>query len=487
MSGTRERDAGRTPRAGDRVRETASSGELISSRLIERIAARTARVGVVGLGYVGLPVALAFVEAGFPVIGVDIDAEKVLALKQGRSYLRDIPAPSIRQAVGAGTFRPTTSYAQLRRADAVVVCMPTPLDGARPDTRHVEDAARRLAKVLQPGSLAVLESTVYPGATESLFVPLLESSGLRVGRDLLVAYSPERIDPGRRDLSFREIPKVVGGIGGSAARAAEALYATVVDKVVVVSGPREAEMAKLIENSFRHVNIALVHELAMYADDLEVDIWEALGAAATKPYGYLPFWPGPGWGGHCIPLDPAYLSWRVRDRRGHGVRFIDVADAVAAEVPRVVVERAQAVLNVRGKALARSRVLGIGMAFKAGVEDIRRSPGSTVLAELARRGAEVSYHDPLVPRVTVGEREMRSVRLSAARLKAADLVIVFIPQVNVDWETVARHAPLVLDCCNALTGIPAAGQVERLWAPSVDGHRSRRAGSRDRLKGAAQP
>ena len=420
------------------------------ARLVERLEGREALVGVVGLGYVGLPVAVTFAEAGFRVVGVERDPERFEAIKGGRSYLVDVADDDIAPLVRSGRLRPTTSYRSLAKADAVLVCVPTPLKGGVPDLSAIEAAGRSLGKVLAPGSLVVLESTTYPGTTQEVLQPLLEAGGLRGGSDFFLAFSPERIDPGNEHFGFREIPKVVGGVDEGSTRAAEVLYTQVVPKVVTVSSPREAEMSKLIENVYRHVNIALVNELATYARELGVDIWESIEAASTKPFGYQPFWPGPGWGGHCIPLDPSYLSWRVRRDRAHEVKFVELAHTVNAEMPRHVAERISDLLNEHGKPVRASKVLGVGVSYKAGTEDTRGSPGLKILSMLASRGAEVAYHDPLVERERIAGGEVESVPLTREVLAQQDLVVIFVRQSDVDWETVAREAPLVFDCCNAL-------------------------------------
>jgi UDP-N-acetyl-D-glucosamine dehydrogenase len=427
------------------------SGEdaaALPTSLLEKLEGRRALVGVVGLGYVGLPVAVTFAEAGFSVVGVDPDRARVEAIGAGRSYLNDVPED--RLAAVRGKLTATTSYRKLARADAVLICVPTPLSDGRPDLSAIEAAGRSLAKVLTPGVLVVLESTTYPGTTEEVLRPLLEAGGLRAGTDLLLAFSPERIDPGNPHFGFRDIPKLVGGVSPDSTRAAEALYAQVVPKVITVSGPKEAEMAKLLENIFRHVNIALVNELATYAHEMDVDIWEAIDAAASKPFGYMPFFPGPGWGGHCIPLDPAYLSWRVRKDRAHEVKFVELAHTVNAEMPRYVVERVGSLLNDIHKSVRGSRILGIGAAYKGGTEDTRGSPALKVLSVLAARGAEVSYHDPMVAQAEIHGRTLRSTPLSPEAIREQDLIVILTPQVGVDWDLLVREAQCILDCCNAL-------------------------------------
>ena len=415
-----------------------------------KLSERRALVAVVGLGYVGLPVAVQFAEAGFHVIGVDLDPDRVTQLQRSDSYVLDLPAARIAPLVAAGSFRATTSFSDISEADAVLICVPTPITDGTPDLRLVVSAATSIAAVLKKGSLVVLESTTYPGSTEELVRPLLEEGGKEGGDDFLLAFSPERIDPGNKSYGFADIPKIVGGIDEASTLAAVQLYGQVVPKVVSVSSTREAELAKLIENTFRHVNIALVNELAIYAHEMGIDIWEAIDAAATKPFGFMPFYPGPGWGGHCIPLDPAYLSWRVRRERSHEIRFVEVAQAVNSEMPRFVAERVSLLLNDQGKSVRHARVLGIGVSYKPGVDDVREAGAIRVLSRLIKQGAEVSYHDPLVPEVTLGDDTYSSAALTADVLRNQDVVIILVGQQGVDWELVSSEATLVLDCCNAL-------------------------------------
>ena len=418
-------------------------------RLDNLITSGRATIGIVGLGYVGLPVAVAFAEAGFSVVGIDLRAEKVEAIQGGRTHLKDIPDSRVSPLVEAGRLRASMGFEPLTEADVVIICVPTPIAEGAPDLSSVVFAGEEIGKVIKPGSLFVLESTTYPGTTEELLQPLLEAGGLKAGEDFFLAYSPERIDPGNRTHEFGDIPKIVGGIDQSSTRLAAALYEQVVPKVVPVSSPKEAELAKLIENTFRHVNIALINELTVYSHEMGIDIWESIQAAASKPFGYMPFWPSPGWGGHCIPLDPSYLSWRVRKHRSHEVRFVELAQAINSEMPRHVLERISGLLNDVGKPIRGSRILGIGVAYKGGTEDTRESAGLKILGELQRRGAEVTYHDPLVSDVLLGSSESKSISLTAEALEAQDLVLVLVPQVGVDWELVADSSSLVFDCCNA--------------------------------------
>ena len=421
-----------------------------------RIENHDALIGVIGLGYVGLPVAVAFAEAGFHVVGIDLREEKVNLLEQGRSHLRDVADERIKPLRDAGRLRASVSFEPIRQADAVIISVPTPIARGAPDLSSVVFAGEELGKVIKEGSIFILESTTYPGTTDELLQPLLEAGGLKAGQDFLLAYSPERIDPGNPAFDFSDIPKIVGGIDEASTRIASLLYSQVVPKVKSVAGPREAELAKLVENTFRHINIAFINELAIYSHEMGIDIWESIEAAATKPFGYMPFWPSPGWGGHCIPLDPAYLSWRVRQHRSHEIRFIELAQSINSEMPRYTVERISLMLNDAGKSVRDAKILGIGVAYKGGTEDTRESAGEKVLASLLLRGAEVTYHDPLVPQVDIGGRALTSLALDEATLAEQDIVVVLVPQLGVDWNLVAT-APLVLDCCNALKG-----RVQRL-------------------------
>lgn len=418
--------------------------------LVRRFTDGDATIGVVGIGYVGLPVALAFAEAGFDVVGIDLREEKVQAIEEGRSHLLEVDGDRVKAARESGRLRASTSFEPLRDADAVIISVPTPLAGGSPDLSRVVFAGEEIAKVLKPGCLFILESTTYPGTTEELLKPLLEAGGLVAGEDFLLAYSPERIDPGNPDYDFEDIPKVVGGIDDASTQAAAALYERVIPKVITVSGTREAEMAKLIENTFRHVNIALVNELALYCHDMGVDIWEAIEAAATKPFGFMPFWPSPGWGGHCIPLDPSYLSWKVRQYRSHEVRFVELAQSINSEMPRHVVERMTLLLNQEGKAVNGSRILGVGVAYKGGTEDTRESAGLKILTALAERGAQVTFHDPLVLTAEIAGSSQSSCDLTSDQLSQSDAILVFVKQTGVNWELLSSCGVPTLDCCNAM-------------------------------------
>ncbi|MEW6475550.1 MAG: nucleotide sugar dehydrogenase [Actinomycetota bacterium] len=421
--------------------------------LAEAIADRTATVAVVGLGYVGVPLLVAAGAEGFRLIGVDSDIEKVRALRHGRSPVVDVRPEDLTWSTDEITWEGRAQFSSdpclLVAADVILVAVPTPLRDGTPDLSIVRSAMEDVARALRPGQLVVLESTTYPGTTEEVVRPILEATGLVAGRDFALAYSPERINPGD-GRTLREVPKIVAGVTPIDTEIAALFYGTLVDEVVRTSSPRQAEMAKLIENTFRQVNIALVNELATIAPAVGVDIWEALEAAATKPFGYMPFWPGPGVGGHCIAIDPSYLSWRVEQRLGFGIGFIEHARAVNNRMPSHVVSRIGDVLNGEGRALRGSRLVILGLTYKAGVNDVRESPALNVLQRLIAAGAECVYHDPFVPAVVVdgpGDDEVRlgSVPLSEQILADADCVVILTAHPGIDYAAVVDVAPLVFD------------------------------------------
>ncbi len=396
---------------------------------------------VVGLGYVGLPLAVALAEAGVSVVGFDVSPERVAGLRAGRSGIEDVPDAAV--AIPGLSF--TADPGDIEACQAYILCVPTPLREGMPDLGAVESATRTVAAVLHIGDLVVLESTTYPGTTEEVVGPLLDSgSGLVAGRDYLLAYSPERIDPGNPTYGIRNTPKVVGGIDGTSTKAAVDFYAQICDTVVQVEGTREAEMAKLLENTFRHVNIALVNEMAVFCRELDIDLWQVIEAAKTKPFGFMAFYPGPGVGGHCIPVDPSYLSWRVR-KMGFTFRFVELAQEINAQMPSYVVTRLADLLNDAGLALSRSKVLCLGAAYKPDVADCRESPAIEVMRRLRRKGAQVDYADPYVATLTLDGEQLHAVPLTAAALAAADAVVVLTPHTAFDLELVRRDAALVLD------------------------------------------
>ena len=397
-------------------------------------------VGVIGLGYVGLPLAVAFAQEGCDVIAVDVDSRKVEAIEAGESYIEDVSGEALRQ--GAERIHATTRYARLAKADAVLVCVPTPLTRNRePDLGPLIDATRALAEVLQADQLVVLESTTYPGTTRERVAPLLEESGLAAGRDFHLAFSPERVDPGRTDYTLRNTPKVLGGLTDACAERAQELYGLVCDEIVRVSSPEAAELTKLLENIFRSVNIALVNELAMLTDRMGIDIWEVVDAAASKPYGFMRFEPGPGMGGHCLPVDPFYLSWRAREF-DMATEFIELAGKVNQQMPYHCVAKAQRALNDRGMSVKGARIAVVGVSYKPGVGDMRESPALKIIALLRDLGAEVVYHDPHVP--ALAEFALTSTPLEEI-LADTDLAVIVTAHPGVDHELVARRARLVLD------------------------------------------
>ncbi len=421
--------------------------------LVEKIQRGEARAGVVGLGYVGLPLAVEFAASGLRVTGIDVSPAKVAAIREGRSYVIDVPSERIAELVESGRLTATDDFGVVADLDTINICVPTPLRKTRePDLSYVVDAVRAVAEHMHRGQLLVLESTTYPGTTEEIIVPLLRDRGLEPGVDVEVAFSPERTDPGNKQFTTRTIPKVVGGLTPAANEAAVALYGRCIDTVVPVSAPKVAEMVKLLENTFRSVNIALVNELAMLCDRFAIDVWEVIEAAATKPFGFMPFYPGPGLGGHCIPVDPHYLTWKAR-AEGFEPRFIELAGQINAQKPAFVVGKVADVLNDRRKALNGSRVLALGVAYKRDVDDVRESPSLDVMALLLERGADVRYADPLVPSVEVKGRRMDAVDPTAENVAAADVVVLLTDHSDFDLAAIAAHAEAIVDTRNAFKGI----------------------------------
>lgn len=421
-------------------------------KLEQRIASREARPAVVGLGYVGLPLLVELAQAGFRAIGVDIDAERIRALREGRSYVQDVPDAAVAAAIRSGQIEVGTDFDLLRGADTIDICVPTPLRKTRdPDVSYIVAATDGVVPRFGPGKLVILESTTYPGTTEELVLPKLAATGLKVGEDFFLAFSPERVDPGNARYTTRNIPKVVGGVTPTCTRLAAQLFACAVERVVPVSSTRVAEMVKLLENTFRSVNIGLVNELALLSDRMGIDVWEVIDAAATKPFGFMPFYPGPGLGGHCIPIDPFYLSWKARES-GFEARFIELAGQVNAGMPGHVVSKVQRVLNDRGKALRGARVLLIGIAYKADIDDLRESPALDVWKLLEAQGAIVSYHDPYAPHCRHEGARVASRPLDAATVREADVVVITTAHASVDYELIFREAQRIVDTRNAYRG-----------------------------------
>ena len=409
-------------------------------------------MAILGLGYVGLPLLVSLRRAGFACIGVDVDPGRLGSLQEGRSYVTDVPDEELAALAEDTTLVP--SLGEAGPYDAAVICVPTPLTNQQPDLAAIEAAATAVGETLRPGALVILESTTYPGTTEELVRPILEeASGMRAGRDFALVFSPERIDPGREPEHIAKTPRVVGGLTRSCAALATELYASFVYEITAVSSPREAEMAKLIENSFRNVNIALINELAMLSQDLGVDIWESIQAAATKPFGFMPFWPGPGVGGHCIAIDPSYLSWSVARSVGHRVTFVEYAQTVNARMPAYVARRVAEALNDRGLPIKGARILAIGVSYKPDVGDVRESPALLVLQRLKKAGARISYHDPYVPKLQLNGRVRRSAALTAKTLREHDLALILTAHSEIDFERVVEHAPLVFDTRGVTRGL----------------------------------
>jgi len=418
-----------------------------------KLADKSALVGVIGLGYVGLPLARVFVDAGFTVLGFDVDAEKIDALREGQSYIGHVPGDWIAACVASGRFLPTSDALRLAEPDALLICVPTPLSASRdPDLQYVEGTARQIAAVLRPGQLVVLESTTYPGTTRGVVAPILASSGLASEHDFFLAYSSEREDPGNPRHRAGNIPKVVGGMSAASLELAARLYAGALPEVVRVSSAEVAEASKILENTYRAVNIALVNELKLLFDKMGIDIWEVIDAAKTKPFGFQAFYPGPGLGGHCIPIDPFYLSWVAR-QYGMPTRFIELAGEINTRMPEHVVRRVAEALNARGKPVSGSRIGLLGVAYKRDVDDPRESPSFVLIESLQALGALVSYNDPFVPKLPRMRRhaalEMESQPLTAEWLAAQDCVLIATDHSQYDYELVVRHAPLVVDTRNA--------------------------------------
>jgi UDP-N-acetyl-D-glucosamine dehydrogenase len=444
-----------------------------SNILAEKIRNRTARAGVVGLGYVGLPLAVEFARAGLQTVGIDLDPRKVSAINEGTSYIPDVPTADVAALRDAGRLSATTDFAVLRDVDTVNICVPTPLRKTKdPDMSYIVAATEQIARHLHPGMLVVLESTTYPGTTAELVQPMLEAGGLRAGRDFFLAFSPERVDPGNEKFNTRNVPKVVGGTTPSCSRLANALYATAIDTIVEVSSTQVAEMVKLLENTFRAVNIGLVNELALMCDRIGIDVWEVVNAAKTKPFGFMPFYPGPGLGGHCIPIDPFYLSWKAK-QSGFEARFIELAGHVNSSMPEYVADKIGQALNTQRKAVNGSVVLVLGIAYKKDIDDIRESPALDVMHVLHQRGACVGYCDPYVPELRArdwpGAMALTSAPFTAEALAEADSVVVLTDHKVFDFVLVAESAKLIVDARNAL-GSHGGEHVFRLGAPQAVAH-----------------
>jgi len=423
-------------------------------KLLERIEKREAKIAVIGLGYVGLPLAVEQAKAGFSVIGIDRNAERVAMVNQGENYIPDVLIDDLAAVVSEGRLKAVQDFSAVGGVDILMICVPTPLDkNKQPDTRYIEGVVDLSLPHLHSGQLVVLESTTYPGTTEEVILPRIESRGMKVGQDIYLAFSPERVDPGNPNYKTKNTPKVVGGVSPTCTTMAKALYEQVIEaEVFAASSPRVAEMTKLLENVFRIVNISLVNELALLCEKMGIDIWEVIEAAKTKPFGFMPFYPGPGLGGHCIPLDPFYLSWKAKEY-DFTTRFIELAGQISDAMPYYVAHRVLELLNKRGKPLKGANVLLVGLAYKRDVDDPRQSPAVKIARLLEKQGATLSYHDPYIPQIDQEDLILTSKPLTAELLAAQDIVLISTGHSNIDYRTVVDHASLVFDTRNATQGI----------------------------------
>ena len=420
--------------------------------LKRKIQSHSARVGIVGLGYVGLPLAVEFAKAGFPVTGIDVSASKVARVNEGDSYVGDIPSATLAPLVREGRIRATTDFAAVRELDTINICVPTPLRKTKdPDMSYIVSACQSIAEGLHAGMLVILESTTYPGTTDELVLPMLENRGLKAGTDFFLCFSPERVDPGNPKYQTANIPKVVGGVTPACTEMATLFYSQALEKVVPVSSTQVAEMVKLLENTFRMINIGLVNEMAMMCDRMGINVWEVIDAAATKPFGFMPFYPGPGLGGHCIPIDPFYLSWKTK-QAGIEARFIDLAGYINGQMPHFAVDKIQNALNEHAKPVKGSRIHVVGVAYKKDIDDLRESPALDILLLLQRRGARVSYTDPYVPSLKLDAIELFSQELEPA-VAASDCTVIVTDHSCFDYAVLVEKARLIVDTRNALKGL----------------------------------
>jgi len=435
-----------------------SATATVAATLEEKIKARTARVGIIGLGYVGLPLAVEFARAGFPVTGIDVQESKVARLNRGDSYVQDVPTDVLRPLVEAGKFHATADFSLVRELDTINIAVPTPLRKTKdPDMSYIVSACQEIAKYFGPGKLVILESTTYPGTTDELVLPMLEQPGMKVGEQFFLCFSPERVDPGNPKYQTVNIPKVVGGITPECTRLGALFYSQALEKVVPVSSTSVAEMVKLLENTFRMINIGLVNEMALMCDRMGINVWEVIDAAATKPFGFMPFYPGPGLGGHCIPIDPFYLSWKTK-QAGIEARFIDLAGYINGQMPHFVVDKIQNALNDQSKPLRGSHVHVLGVAYKRDIDDVRESPALDIILLLERRGARVTYSDPFVPRIKLDGHELEAEDANAASA-AADCVVIVTDHASFNYVAIAANARLIVDTRNAMKGYPSAKVV----------------------------
>lgn len=418
--------------------------------LLDKIERRQAVISVIGLGYVGLPLAVEFAREGYRVIGVDVSHQKVDLINRGVSYIPDVPTSDVAELVTSGKLSATTDYSVLKTVDAISICVPTPLRKTKdPDMSYIIAASEQIAQHSHAGLLIVLESTTYPGTTDELIVPRLAGNGFKVGEDVFICFSPERIDPGNQQFGVRNTPKVIGGVTPACLEVGQALYSKVIEQIIPVSSTRSAEMVKLLENTFRAVNIGLVNEMAVMCDKLDVNVWEVIEAASTKPFGFTTFYPGPGLGGHCIPIDPLYLSWKLK-ALNYNARFIELASEINGNMPLYVITKTMDALNEDKKPINGSRILVLGVAYKRDIDDLRESPALDIIQLLQERGAEVCYHDPYVPDLKHEGIPLQSTELTADLLRAMDAVVIVTDHTSIDYDWIASEACLIMDSRNAL-------------------------------------
>lgn len=432
-------------------------------QLLNKIHDRTAVLGVVGLGYVGLPLAVEKAKAGYKTIGFDVQEQKVAMVNAGENYIGDIVPKDLKDMVKSGKLNATMDYSFVKAVDCVAICVPTPLDiYQQPDISYVENSAREIARYLHSGMLVVLESTTYPGTTEEILLPILEAGGLKVGRDFYLAFSPERVDPGNELYNTKNTPKVVGGVTADCTEVAAALYEEILEeKVYSVSCPAVAEMEKILENTFRNINIGLANEMAILCHKMGINVWEVIDAAKSKPYGFMAFYPGPGVGGHCIPIDPFYLTWKAREYNYH-TRLIETAGEINNYMPEFVLERSMKILNRFGKAMQGAKVLLLGVAYKQDIDDVRQSPALDVLVQFEKHGAKLEYYDPFVPCFSYKGKEYRSIELIEKKLAEADLVVLTTKHSSFDYEWIATHAKMIFDTKNSFKMIVDRSNIEVL-------------------------
>jgi len=427
--------------------------KVVTNLLQKKIQNRTAKIGILGLGYVGLPLACEFAKVGFQVTGFEVDASKVASLLKGKSYIEDIPEQELRPLILKKALGATTDFSHLRKMDVTIICVPTPLRKTKdPDISFIAESAKAIARTLHPQQLVVLESTTYPGTTKEFVLPILEAGGLNVGKDFYLAFSPERIDPGNKQFRLANTPKVVGGITPACSHLASAIYASIVSQVVSVSSTESAEMVKLLENTFRAVNIGLVNEIALICDKLHLNVWEVIEAAATKPYGFMPFYPGPGLGGHCIPIDPHYLSWKMK-ALNFSARFIELAEEVNSHMPDYVLQKIVLALNYQRKSINGANILLLGVAYKSNVSDTRESPALDLYLLLSEQGAKVAFHDPWVKSIELGAKRITGKPYSPALLQAMDAVVLTTAHRAFDAKEILKHSRLLIDTRNMTRGL----------------------------------